>query len=199
MEKSEAKSFISATILRNSGAAENAIAKGQYFVKCWDKNGNLKFEDTADNLITDVGANQLLNGGFGAGIIAGPFLGLISSVGYTGVPLASDTMLSHATPLHTWYEAGDAINLPQWSTGSPRVSVTFNDSVARIKSLTSPVSFLMDVNGGMVMGCFLVFGAGAVATNDDTGGVLYSAGVFSGGGKVLALGDTLQCNYSTSV
>jgi len=201
MEKLNAKSLTDATVLRGSGATEKVIAKGQYIAKCYGKNGELKWEDVAENIVTDVGANQLLDSAFSAGVIAGPFLGLISSVGYTGVPLASDTMLSHTTSNHVWYEAGDSINYPNWSTpaDSARATVTFSGATGRAKSLTSPVSFSIDTNGGTVEGCFLVFGAGAVETNDDTGGVLYSAGIFSGGAKVLGIGDTLMVSYSTSV
>ena len=190
-----------ATILRGAGITEHSHATGKYFVQCFDKDGNLKWEDEAQNVVTDVGANQLLDSAFGAGPVAGPFLGLISSVGYTGVPVTGDTMASHASVGHVWNEAGNGSNYPNWSTpaSNARASVSFSAASGRAKAISSVAQFIIATNGGTVVGCFLVFGSGAVATNNDTNGKLYSAGVFSGGNKVVSIGDTLQCSYSTSI
>lgn len=197
MEKVNAKDSGGATILRGSLINEVLRLKGQYHAKCFDKNGNLKWEDTIDNVVTDVGANQLLDSAFGSGPVAGPFLGLISSVGYTGVPVVADTMSSHAT----WAEAGNGSNFPNWSTpaSNARGTMSFAAAAARAKALSAAISFIIATNGGTVKGCFVVFGTGAVATNNNTSGVLYSAGLFTGGDKVVAVSDTLQVSYSTSV
>jgi hypothetical protein len=190
-----------ATILRGTKMNEEMKLKGKYFAKCIDKDGNLKWEDTIDNVVTDVGANQLLDSAFGAGPVAGPYLGLISSVGYTGIPVVGDTMSSHASANHVWIEAGNGSNYPNWSTPATnaRGTMTFASAATRAKALTGAISFVIATNPGTVKGCFVVFGTGAVATNNNTSGVLYSAGVFNGGDKVVGLGDTLQVSYSTSV
>lgn len=190
-----------ATVLRGSAFIEQLRAKGIYHAKCFDKDGNFKWEDTAKNIITDVGANQLLDSAFGAGPVAGPFLGLISSVGYTGIPLVGDTMSSHATSLHVWVEAGNGSNFPLWSTptSNARVAVSFATATGRSKALSAVASFVIATTGGTVKGPFMVFGTGAVATNNSTAGVLLSAGVFSGGDKVLAVGDTLQVSWSLAL
>jgi hypothetical protein len=197
MERLNAKENTGATVLRGSGMNEELHVKGRYFAQCFDKDGNLKWEDHIDNVVTDVGANQLLDSAFGAGPVAGPFLGLISSVGYASVPVVGNTMASHAT----WTEAGNGVNYPNWSTpaSNARASMTFSAAAGRAKALTAAVSFVIATNGGTVKGCFVVFGTGAVATNASTAGVLYSAGLFSGGDKVLQIADTLQVSYSTSV
>ena len=52
---------------------------------------------------------------------------------------------------------------------------------------------------GTVKGAFVVYGAGAVATKDDTGGVLWSTGTFTTGDKAVSNGDTLNISYSTSL
>ena len=187
---------MSATVLTNS-----ELLKGSFFVRCFDKDGKLLWEDTAKNVVTDVGANQLLDSAFGSGPVAGPFLGLISSVGYTGIPVVGDTMSSHSTSGHVWVEAGNGSNYPNWSTpaSNARASVSFSAAGSRTKSLSAVASFVIATNPGTVKGCFLVFGTGAVATNNSTAGVLYSAGVFSGGDQVLSIGSTLQVSYGTSV
>jgi hypothetical protein len=190
-----------ASIIRGASMNESGKGKGKYFAQCFDKDGNLKWEAEADNVMTDVGANQLLDSAFGSGPVAGPFLGLISSVGYTGIPVAADTMGSHASTNHVWVEAGNGSNYPLWSTpaSNARVAVSFSAASGRAKAISAVASFVIATTGGTVKGCFLVFGTGAVATNNSTAGVLYSAGVFSGGDKVLGVGDTLNVSYSTSV
>jgi len=197
MEKLNVKDLNDATIIRASNVVEQLELKGKYFAKCFDKNGNLKWEDDIDNVVTDVGANQLLDSAFGSGPIAGPFLGLISSVGYTGVPVVGDTMSSHST----WNEASNGSNYPNWSTpaSNARGTMTFASASGRAKALTGAISFVIANNGGTVKGAFAVFGTNAVATNNSTTGVLYSAGLFSGGDKTVGIGDTLQVSYSTSV
>jgi len=201
MEKLNVKESNGATVLRGGGMGEILKAKGKYFVQCFDKHGKLKWKDTIDNVITDVGANQLLDSAFGSGPVAGPYLGLISSVGYTGIPVVADTMSSHSSSGHVWVEAGNGSNYPNWSTptSNARGTMTFASATARAKALTGAISFIIATTGGTVKGCFVVFGTGAVATNNNTSGVLYSAGVFSGGDKVVGIGDTLQVSYSTSV
>jgi len=200
-EKGNAQSFAGANVIRGGQNNEAGNVHGRYDVKCYDKDGNLKWEDTIENIITDLGANQLLDSAFGAGPIAGPFLGLISSVGYTGIPVAADTMLSHASGGHVWNEAGNGVNYPVWTTpaANARATIAFSAAAARAKALSAVAAFTIGATGGTVKGCFIVFGTGAVATNNNTGGVLYSAGVFSGGDKVLQTSDVLQVSYSTSI
>ena len=200
-EKLNAKDACGASVLRGSSLSEALHAKGHYTARCYDKNGKLKWIDFVHNVVTDVGANQLLDSAFGAGPVAGPYLGLISSVAYTGIPVVGDTMASHSSVNHVWKEAGNGVNYPNWSTpaSNARATMTFAAAATRAKALNAAVSFIIATNPGTVKGCFVVFGTGAVATNNDTNGVLYSAGVFTGGDKVLGLGDTLQVTYSTSV
>jgi len=157
----------------------------------------LKWEDTIDNLITDVGANGLLDSAFGSGPVAGPFMGLISSVGYTTPPAVGNTMSSHSG----WNEAGNGSNYPNWSTpaSNARASIAFSAAATRSKALSSAPNFIIATNGGTVKGGFIVFGTGAVATNNDTNGILLSAGLFTGGDKVVQVGDTLQPSYSITL
>jgi hypothetical protein len=196
MEKLKGNDFSGATVLRRSDMLELLKLKGKYSAKCFGPDGKLKWEAEAHNVITDEGANQLLDSAFGTGPVAGPFLGIISSVGYTGIPVAADTMSSHSSSGHVWVEAGNGSNYPTWSTpaSNARVAVSFAAASGRAKSLSAVASFVI-VTGGTVKGPFLVFGSGAVATNNNTGGKLFSAGVFSGGDKVVGAGDTLQVSY----
>ena len=187
-----------ASVTRGAAILDGLNLKGTYYVQCFDKDGNLKWEDTADNVVTDVGYNQLLNSAFGAGPVAGPYLGLISSVGYTGIPVVGDTMSSHASSNHAWVEAGNGTNYPNWSTptSNARALISFAAASGKAVALSSPASFVIATNGGTLKGLFIVMGTGAVATNNNTSGVLLSAGVFTGGDKVLQVADTLNVSYT---
>ena len=197
MEKVNLGTNADASIQKGGSEVNKFLLKGRYTAKCYDALGNLKWKDSIDNLVTDVGANQFLDSALGAGPVAGPYMGLISSVGYTGVPVVGDTMGAHGT----WNEAGNGINYPNWSTpaSNARVTVVFAAAAARSKALSAQASFLIATNGGTVKGCFMVFGTGAVATNNNTGGVLLSTGLFIAGDKILEIGDTLLVSYSITI
>jgi len=196
MEAIRMRDAMDASVIRGAGDKEEASTKGKYVFECFDKNGKLKWKDTIDNVVTTLGKNTALDA-FLAGSAysaTGPFMGLISSIGYTGVPVATDTMASHAT----WFEV-DAT--PHFPTVAARLTTNGNwaAAAAGAKSLTTPVSFSIITNGGTLKGAFLVFGTGAVATLGSTAGVLLSAGVFTGGDKVVSAGDTVQVSYTLTL
>jgi hypothetical protein len=115
-------------------------------------------------------------------------MGLISSISYSSV-VAADTMASHAG----WNEAGTTVNLPTY-TGT-RKTAAWAAAAAGSKALSAALSFAI-TSTGTVKGAFMVYGTGAVNTIGDTNGTLLSAGLFSGGDKVVANGDTLNVSYS---
>ena len=279
METSKSRDNYEITIIRSNGMNDFAKAAGVYTAACYDKDGNLKWEENFDNVVTTVGANHLLNQAFGATQNTTYYLGLISSTSYTAVSTtvssltsyssttglvtlvvtanpglnpgdsftiasatgtgtnfasvngtwtaaagtsgttitfytstgltittltggtftatgtkAGDTMGTHAG----WLEAGTT-NAPQWTTPSSgaRAAVTWNAAASRSKAIASAASFTIS-GAGTIQGCFIVTASGAVATNLDTNGTLYSAGVFSAA-KVVTATDVVNVSYSTSV
>jgi len=191
-EKLQASDNNGASITRNSMHTEHAEAHGFFTAKCYDKDGNLKWEDAFPNVVTTVGKNLALDtylAGSGYTVV-GPFLGLISSVTFTAVA-AADTMASHAG----WTEAG-ATNAPTYT--SPRKTAIWSAASAGSKALSAALSFAI-TGSGTVKGCFLVFGTGALSTIDNTAGTLYSAGLFTGGDKIVVNTDTLNVSYSASL
>lgn len=195
-EKGNIQEVTNAIVLRGSGINELLSAHGKYDAKCFDAQGNLKWADTIDNVVTNVGANLMLDTMFGGPQNTTYFIGLISSVGYTGIPVTTDTMASHPS----WVEAGNSTNYPLWSTpaADARATITWSAAANRTIAIAAVASFVIAGTGGTVIGCFIVTGSGAVATNNSTAGTLYSAGVFTGGNKVVSVGDTLQVTYATS-
>jgi hypothetical protein len=191
-ERASAREHNDATVIRGSGLTEQAEAHGRYEFECYDKDGKLKWKDTIKNVVATVGKNLALDT-FLAGssyTVVGPFMGLISSTSYTAVS-ASDTMSSHSG----WLEAGGA-NAPTY-TGN-RKTAAWSAASAGSKALSAALSYAI-TGTGTVKGAFMVYGSGASATKDDTGGTLWSAGTFTTGDKAVLSGDTLNVNYSSSL
>lgn len=180
-ENMNAADFASAGLVRNSDALEQIGFAGTYHVECRDKDGNLKWVDEIKNLVTTVGKNNILDNHLsGSGYTAAWYMGLISSTSYTTGPAAGDTSASHGG----WTEdvAYSQANRP---------TAAFSAAAAGVKALTAALTF--SINGTTtIKGCFLI----SVATKGGTTGTLFSAGLFSGGDKAVASGDTLSASYS---
>jgi len=193
-EKTKITDTASAVILRGCQFNEGLSIKGLYTARCIGPDGEVKWEDTIDNVVTTVGKNHMLDNDLQTSVaIVGPYMGLISSVGYVSVPVIGDTMASHAT----WVEAGSASNFPLYTT--PRKTAAWSAAAAGAKALSAALSFPIITTGGTVKGCFIVYGTGAVSTIADTNGTLFSAGLFTGGDKVVGVGDTLQVSYTVTL
>lgn len=190
IEKANGGDSCDADVVR--GHAEKAEAHGRYFVECFDKDGNLKWSDYIENTVVTVGKNLALDTYLAGSsyTVVGPFMGLISSTSFSAIS-AADTMASHAG----WLEAGNA-NAPTYT--SPRKTAAWSAASSGSKALSAALSFAI-TGTGTVKGCFLVYGSGAVSTIDSTAGVLYSAGLFTGGDKIVANLDTLNVSYTASL
>lgn len=144
-----------------------------------------KWRDHINNLVTTVGKNDFLDKYLkGAAYTQTIRMGLKG----TGTAVAGDTQASHAG----WLEQGLA-NAPTYTGNRP--SVTMGSAAAG--SSVSPVQAFAITSSGTVFGCFI--NNGGSATKDDTTGVLFSAGDFSGGSKAVTNGDTINVTYTLSV
>lgn len=167
--------------------------------KAWQEAGNLieaarlygklepmleqKWEDDVVNTVTTAGKNDMLDKYFaGSSYTAAFYIGLIADDSYTATA-AGDTMSSHSG----WTEEVAYSN-------STRVSASWSSASSGSKALSSAAQFNMNANGTVVKGCFAVTNS----TKSGTTGVLYSAGVFSGGDKTLDNGDILNVSYTAT-
>jgi hypothetical protein len=182
-EAASANAALLAGIGVTAGMDDAAAAHGRYRVECLDKDGNLKWTDDIENLVTMVGKNDALDKYFaGSGYTAAWYMGLISSASYTTGPAAGDTSASHGG----WTEDQN------YSAGT-RPAPSWNAAAAGSKA-TQAVSFSINATT-TIKGCFLITNN----TKGGTTGILYSAGLFSGGDKAVANGDTLNVTWTGSL
>lgn len=224
-EKGNARAACGAEVIRGGGMSEQAEAHGRYRFECVgpveerrmeyvmlrdayhvaEMDGDTeemarvgalietipmetKWTDSIDNVVTTVGKNDALDKYLaGSGYTAAWFLGLISSTSFSAVA-AADTMSSHAG----WLEAGST-NAPAYSQGT-RPSAAFAAASGGSKATSAPSSYSI-TSAGTVKGAFLT----SNSTKDGTTGILYSAGLFTGGDKVVGNGDTLNVSYTASL
>lgn len=173
-----------AAVGRGSAATEGVKASGRYRVECFDANGNPKWSEDISNIVTTVGKNDALDKYLaGSAYTAAFYLGLISATSYTSVPVIGDTMASHAT----WAE-------DQNYSQAARPTAAWAAAASGSKALSSAAVFSVNAST-TIKGCFLT----TVNTKGGTTGILYSAGLFTGGDKVVASGDTLNVSYTASM
>ena len=187
-DKVKSQDTTASSLTAGSSAAESASAKGVFKIQCHDKDGNLKWEDEAPNLVVNVGLQDMNAKYFtGSAYTATWFLGLYGS-GATNSPAAGDTMSSHAG----WTEvvAYSQATRPACTFGTP---TTANPSVAT--NSASPATFT--INGTTTVG-----GAFLTSNNTKSGttGTLYSAADFSApGDRAVVAADTLSVTYTLSL
>jgi hypothetical protein len=146
-----------------------------------------KWHDGFRNTVTDGGANDLLDKYFsGSTYTAAWYVGLISSTSYTAIA-AGDTMASHAG----WTEA--ATNQPTYSQAN-RPQLAFNSASSRSKATSSAAAFSI-TGTGTAKGAFITTNN----TKAGTTGILYSAGLFSGGDRAVINGDTINVSATLSL
>lgn len=172
--RDEAAAWEAAGLLLDRVAANRAAMRAMEEVKG---------HDTIENVVTTVGKNDALDKYLaGSSYTAAWYLGLIDNGSWSAVD-ATDTMASHSG----WTE----------NTGysqSTRVAASWSSASAGSKALSSAASFSINADD-TIKGCFLA----SNSTKSGTTGILYSAGTFTGGDKVVQNGDTLNVSYTASL
>jgi hypothetical protein len=195
-EISSTGDFSSASLIKNADFTETVGMEGRFVAKCYDKDGNLKWEDHIDNLVMAIGKQLMLDTILaGSSFTATVVMGLVSGAS-TPTYAAADTQSSHAG----WTESGLA-NAPTYSgtrktpAFSAATSSGSTPSNVTTKTTSAAVSFTF-TGSGTVAGCFININGSS--TIDNTTGTLYSAGSFTGGNKTVASTDQLNVTYSTT-
>lgn len=177
-----AQEFTDAAVLRGAGMAEQAEAHGRYVVECIGADGELKWREDIENLVTTAGKNDALDKYLsGSAYTAAWYLGLVDGAS-TPTYAAADTAASHAG----WTESTAYSN-------SARPTASFGAASSGAKA-TSATAFSINATA-TIAGVFLI----SNATKGGTTGILYSVGSFSGGNKSVGNGDTLNVTYTASL
>ena len=145
----------------------------------------IKWTEAFDNLVTTAGKNDMLDKYLaGSSYTAAWYIGLIGSTSYTTGAAVTDTMASHGG----WAEDVEY-------SQAARPTTAWSAAAAGSKALSAACVFSINGDGTTIKGCFL----NSVATKSGTTGTLFSAGLFTGGDKVLANGDTLNVSYTATL
>lgn len=178
---------VGATFIANNSLASQITAGGVYTVQCFDKDGNLKWEDKSHNLVVNEGLKDMNDKYFsGSGYTAAWYIGLITGPASGTTFAAADTLASHAG----WTEFSDY-------SGARKAAVFAAATLADPSVITnsaSPASFAITGAGGVVAGAFLA------SVNSGTSGILFSESDFqSPGDRTVVSGDTLNITYTFSL
>jgi hypothetical protein len=188
MVKNQAKSaeLTTAQVEMRGDLANGVYGGGIFYFQCFDKDGNLKWEDEAHNLVVNVGLQDMNDKYFsGSAYTAAWYLGLITGPGSGTTIAAADTLASHSG----WTEDTDY--------SGDRKAVTFGSGTAAdpsvINNSGSPSQFSMT-------GTTTIAGAFLASVDTGTSGILFSASDFqSPGDRDVVSGDTLNVTYEFSL
>lgn len=178
---------VTAGMVAGSQSVQQASGGGVFTIQCFDKDGNLKWEDSKHNLVVNTGLQDMNTQYFkGSAYTAALYLGLVTGPGSGTTYAAADTLASHAgwTEFTDYSGSRKAVVFGTASTANPSV----------IASTASPAAFTISGAGGTVAGAFLC----TVASG--TSGTLFSEADFqSPGDRVVVSGDTLNVVYTFSL
>jgi|688.fasta_scaffold219075_3 hypothetical protein len=189
-EKVDAQDSLGATALLGGSVSEQLSVTGRYDVKCLDADGNLKWEDSIENLVVTVGKNDLLDKYFaGSTYTAAWYMGLVDSASFSAYA-AGDTLASHTG----WLEY---LNYTISGSSTNRATAAWNAASAGSKASTA-TTFTISGAGGTVLGAILCTTQARNTSSNGGAGILYSAGSFATSRAVIA-GDLLLVTYTASV
>jgi hypothetical protein len=180
--------LMAAGITTAKSTQEKVKGGGVFTLKCFDKDGNLKWESASHNLVVNVGLQDMNTKYFsGSAYTAAWYIGLYGAAA-SNTPAAADTMSSHAG----WTEN---VTYSQ----ATRVAVTFGTATTAdpsvISNSASPATFT--INGTTTVGgAFLTTGS----AKSGTAGTLFSASDFAApGDRAVVSADTLTVTYQFSL
>jgi hypothetical protein len=188
LNQAKSTDVVASQLTRTLEAKDKVAAGGVFTVQCFDKDGNLKWEDQKHNLVVNSGLQDMNTQYFkGSGYTATWYIGLYGAAA-TNDPAAGDTAASHAG----WTEITPYSNANR-PTATFGTATTADPSV--IDNSGSPAQFDID-DTATIGGAFLI----SDNTKGGTTGVLFSASDFAApGDRSVASGDTLNIFYEFSL
>lgn len=188
MEISKAQDVVNAGLTTFPRSKDSASAGGVYTVTCTGPDGQVKWQDTFHNLVMNEGLQDMNAKYFkSVGYTANFYIGLITGPGASNTYAAGDSLASHTG----WTEFTSYV-------GGTRGTVTFGTATDADPSVINNVALPNAFTISGVVGSANVAGA-FLATTTDNSGVLFSAGDFTVGDKLVSDGDVLTVTYEFSL
>lgn len=198
-ENSKASEVAGAGLALGVGLAEDVAATGFYTVECHDADGNLKWSDLIENAVCGEGKVSMLQNFInGSAFTQTLYMGLISSVSYSTGPAASNTAASISTSTATngWCEAVAGTCAARQAPSFGTATASGNNGTIALSTARTFSIVGTDTIKGVFLLCKTSAGVAPTSTVGNTAGALYSAGLFTGGDKLVGNGDTLSVSYT---
>lgn len=160
----------------------------------------LKWHDGFRNTVVTEGKNAALTHFLkGSSYTASQVLGLIEDTGYSAISAtntaANITAAGGGSPTNGWNEAPSATFATR---GTPSFGTAGSGSLATSSAVSCSIIATDTIKGAFLM-CRSAAGTAPTTTVGNTNGALYSAGLFTGGDRAVANGDTLNVSYTASL
>lgn len=187
IEKTKSTDTAAAGLVAKTGASERGGAGGVFHFQCFDKDGNLKWEEKTHNLVVDTGLQYMNSVAlYGGAQTTTWYIGLYGAAA-SNSPAAGNTMASHSG----WTEvtAYDEATRRTCSFAAPTIT---SSSVSVITNSATTAEFTMNATT-TVGGAFLT----SDNTKGGTTGTLFSAADFqSPGDRSVVDNDILRVTYT---
>jgi hypothetical protein len=186
--KAKSTDSVASSVAQFKGFSEGAKGGGTFYFQCFDKDGNLKWEDAAKNLVVNTGLQDMNTQYFkGSSYTAGWYIGLVEGPASGNTYAAADTLASHGGwTENTDYSGGDRIEAVFGTATTADPSVIDNSGSVAVFSITGTAT---------IAGAFLT----DIEDNTDNVGLLFSVSNFTGGDRDVISGDTLNVTYQFSL
>jgi hypothetical protein len=186
--KAKSTDSVASSVTKVKGFTEGARGGGTFHFKCFDKDGNLKWEDSAKNLVVNTGLQDMNTKYFkGVTYSAAWYIGLVEGPASGNTYAAADTLASHAGwSEDTNYSGGNRATATFGTATTADPSVIDNSGSVAVFSITGTTT---------VAGAFLT----TIQDNTNNTGLLFSVSNFTGGDRAVISGDTLNVTYEFSL
>ena len=186
--KAKSTDSVASSVTQFKGFEEGARGGGTFHFQCFDKDGNLKWEDSAKNIVVNTGLQDMNTKYFkGVSYSAAWYIGLVEGPASGNTYAAADTLASHSGWTEdTNYSGGNRATATFGTATTADPSIIDNSGSVAVFSITGTTT---------VAGAFLT----DVQSNSSTSGLLFSVSNFTGGDRAVISGDTLNVTYEFSL
>ena len=186
--KAKSTDSVASSVTQFKGFNEGARGGGTFHFQCFDKDGNLKWSDSAKNIVVNVGLQDMNTKYFkGVSYSAAWYIGLVTGPGAGNTYAAGDTLASHGGwTENTSYSGGNRATATFGTATTADPSVIDNSGSVAVFSITGSAT---------IAGAFLT----TTQSNSSTSGLLFSVSNFTGGDRAVINGDTLNVTYQFSL